>query len=343
LRATVPETAQGFTIGTPTVDVVDRGTEFGLRVDAEDKAEVHVFQGKVDMYGPNADPQGPPRNALTTGQGIRLDGAAPARPIAPVPAAFPTAQGVTAESQEALRKRRQAWAAASATLRQDASLLVYYPFEPDPARARTLPDQTAGRRHDGAIVGCVWAGGRWPGKQGLEFKQVSDRVRLHIPGEFASVTLAAWVRVDALPNMNNALLMADGWEPGSLHWQIGEAGKLVLGVQSRPKGRGGNYHAFDVFTPERFGRWVHLAVVYDRDAGQVTHYVDGAAVAREPTLFDIPLRLGDAEIGNWNLASHRNNHPVRHFSGCIDELMAFARALDDAEVERMYAAGRPSP
>ena len=56
-------------------------------------------------------------------------------------------------------------------------------------------------------MGCSWATGRWPDKQGLEFRQVSDRVRLHIPGEFEAMTLMAWVRVDALPNKFNSLLM----------------------------------------------------------------------------------------------------------------------------------------
>src|SRR5207245_6588511 len=46
LRAIVPSQAEGFRIGTPTVEVVDRGTEFGLRVDEGGKAEGHVFQGK---------------------------------------------------------------------------------------------------------------------------------------------------------------------------------------------------------------------------------------------------------------------------------------------------------
>jgi hypothetical protein len=72
--------------------------------------------------------------------------------------------------------------------------------------------------------------------------------------------------------------------------------------------------------------------------------VDGQpAAAPEPTQFDIPLRIHDAEIGNWNLASHRNNCPVRFFSGCMDELMLFSRALSDADVERLCKQGRPLP
>src|SRR5262245_44195904 len=132
------------------------------------------------------------------------------------------------------RRRHDAWLAASQAIRRDPSLVVYYTFEPEQEGSRTLRNQAGGRKrpHDGTIGGCSWVGGRWPGKRALEFKQVSDRVRLHVPGKFESVTLVAWVRVDALPNVNNSLLLADGWQVGGLHWQIGEGGKLVLGVKA---------------------------------------------------------------------------------------------------------------
>ena len=48
-------------------------------------------------------------------------------------------------------------------------------------------------------------------------------------------------------------------EPGGLHWQIGDDGKLILGVQGHPKGRGAHYHAPDILTPQRYGQWLHLA------------------------------------------------------------------------------------
>jgi hypothetical protein len=294
--------------------------------------------------GPAAEPA--PLKELTTGQAARRDGPGAVRPVPLTPAAFLTAQDLAKRSREATLKRHKEWLAASDALRRDPSLLVYYPFQSDQPWTRTLLDQSGGRErpHDGAIVGAAWAAGRWPGKQGLEFRRVSDRVRIHVPGEFESVTLAAWVRVDGLPNLNNALLLADGWDDGGLHWLIGEAGKLVLGVQGPRKKSNANYHAFGVFTPERFGQWAHLAVVFDRANGRVTHYVDGQPAARVPAHPDTPpLRIGDAEIGNWNIATHRNNNPIRHFSGCIDEVMAFSRALDDAEIEQLYTQGRPSP
>ncbi len=49
LVAHVPAAARGFTIASPSVTVVDLGTEFGLDVDAAGTAEVQVFQGKVEL------------------------------------------------------------------------------------------------------------------------------------------------------------------------------------------------------------------------------------------------------------------------------------------------------
>jgi hypothetical protein len=342
LRAVVPPHAQGFTIGSPKLDLIDRGTEFGMQVDGG-KTEVHVFDGLVELYDPGRAHRARPRHELRVGGGMAVDGPGVARPVAPNPAAFPTARFLTQRSQAAMKKRYQEWLMASAAWRKDRALMAYYDFEQADAESRALLDQSRGREkpRDGTIVGCSWVAGRWPATQALQFNAVTDRVRVNIPGGFDSLTLTAWVRVDGLPNQNNALLMADGWEPGEIHWQIGEEGKLVLGVQGDPKGRGSHYHAHDAITPDRFGRWLHLAVVYDREAGHVTHYVDGEALAQQPIEFDIKLRIGEAEIGNWNLASHRNRTPVRFFSGRIDELKVIAEALDDARIQELARQGRP--
>ena len=49
LVAHVPAAARGFTVASPSVTVVDLGTEFGLDVDAAGTSEVQVFQGKVEL------------------------------------------------------------------------------------------------------------------------------------------------------------------------------------------------------------------------------------------------------------------------------------------------------
>jgi hypothetical protein len=345
LRATVPPQAQGFTISSPKLDLVDRGTEFGLQVDGGDRTEVHVFQGKVELYDAGSDRAVAPPKELTTGRALRLNGPDAVQPIESDPAAFRTARDLAARQLDETRRRQREWRSASEALRRDPSLVVYYPFQAENAESRTLLDQAGGRQqpHDGAIVGCngSWATGRWPGKQGLEFRQVSDRVRFHVPGEFEALTLMAWVRVDALPNKFNSLMMTDSWNPAAPHWHISDEGKLELGVQGPNRKGGVHYYSPQVFTPDRLGQWTHLAVVYDLEDGLVTHYVDGKPVQEEPIKLETTLRLGDAEIGNWNVGTRRYRHVIRYFTGCIDEFMLFSRALSGSEVERMYEQGRP--
>jgi len=348
LRAVVPAQAQGFRIGSPEVNLIDRGTEFALNV-GDQKTAVHVFQGKVELYDPASDPAAAPRKELKQGEGVFVNAPGVMKPIdPPKPGEFLTASELADRSARETVLLQQEWSRASESLRRDPSLLVYYTFQGEEPWTRTLFDVSRNRQqpHDGAIVGSVWGPGRWAGRQGLEFKRVSDRVRFNVPGEFRSLTLAAWVRPDALPNQNNSLMMVDGWDVGKPHWQIGSDGTVILGVQGPPEFqtpnlRGAHYHAHDVITPERFGRWVHLAVVYDRDAGRVMQYIDGRQVTSEATWFDVPLRIGNAEIGNWNVAGYRNKTPVRNFNGCIDEFLLFSRALAPEEVARLYTTGRP--
>ena len=92
LRATVPPQAQGFTIGSPKLDLVDRGTEFGLRVTEGEQTEVHVFKGKVELYDDPPKPASRPME-LTTGKSVRVDKPGGISPIPTDPAAFEIRRG----------------------------------------------------------------------------------------------------------------------------------------------------------------------------------------------------------------------------------------------------------
>jgi ferric-dicitrate binding protein FerR (iron transport regulator) len=342
LRVMVPRQARGYTITTPKFDLVDRGTEFGLSVNPQ-RTEVHVFKGVVDLYNAGGERGNKPEKELTTGRGLRLEEPGAAQAIASDSTAFLTAQDLAARREAELRQRQNDWLKSSEQCKRDPSLLVYYTFQPEEPWSRTLVNQAAGQQgtRDGVIIGGLWGAGRWPGRKGLEFKQVSDRVRLRVPGAFDALTLAAWVRVDSLPNQNNSLFMTDGWRSGAPHWQIGLDGKLILGVRDPNNLHNAHYHAPGVLIPHRWGQWVHLALVYDRSARLVTHFVDGHAIVQEPMLLDTPLRLGNAEIGNWTVTSHRTRQPIRNFNGCIDEFMLFSRSLSAPEIEQLYEKSRP--
>ncbi len=70
--AHVPEGAQGFTVETPTVEVVDLGTEFGVSVDATGVSDVHVFRGEVEARLGGDEAQPGSLVSLTTAQGRRF-------------------------------------------------------------------------------------------------------------------------------------------------------------------------------------------------------------------------------------------------------------------------------
>lgn len=75
LTAQVPERAQGFTVGTPSCESVDLGTEFGLKVFEDGTAETHVFEGEVVLK--QATAKDAPASAdvhLRTSMAARVDG-----------------------------------------------------------------------------------------------------------------------------------------------------------------------------------------------------------------------------------------------------------------------------
>lgn len=51
LSAIVPDHAIGFTVLTPSSEIVDLGTEFGVSVDEHGTSEIHVFKGEVVTRG----------------------------------------------------------------------------------------------------------------------------------------------------------------------------------------------------------------------------------------------------------------------------------------------------
>lgn len=342
LTAEVPPQARGFRIGTPQLSVEDLGTSFGLVV-ADRRTEVHVFTGAVELQ-PKA---GGRRLDLAEGRGVMVEDARPIQFIEAGPAGFAALFDLQAKSQIAETRRYDQWRVASERLDDDPSLLVHLDFETGAAadwRLRNL-GRRSGSVPDATIVGCQWIHGRWPEKRALEFQSVSDRVRLSVPGEFESLTLAAWVRVQGLDRKINSLFMSDGFLPGTIHWLIrndGVLGLTVIGTDPRD-------HQIvaspPVLTLDRFGLWLHLAVVLDADARRVTHYVNGRRTGGQVLRIDPPFRIGAAELGNWNAKGFPGNDPflIRNFSGAMDEFLLFGRALEAGEIHELYADGEPQP
>jgi len=342
LIAEVPPQAIGFRVSTPQMNVTDLGTSFGLEV-KERRTELHVFKGSVEFQPATSTA----KQNLKEGAGSVAESSGPARLISANPKAFASLFDLQLKSSTAEVLRHEQWRAASSRLDEDPSLLVHFDFEqtdtPDwrlhnvSSRKNAAPDAT--------IVGCQWVEGRWPDKHALEFRSVSDRVRLSVPGEFESLTLAAWVRVQGLDRQFNSLFMCDGFEAGTAHWLIRKDG--VLGLTAIGAGPG-NYQICaspPVLALDQLGIWLHLAVVLDGNGKRVVQYVNGLQVSAKALKVNPPFRVGAAELGNWNASGFRENDPslIRNFSGAMDEFCLFSRALNTDEIRELYSAGKPQP
>ncbi len=337
LSAEVPRLARGFAIRTPRLTVVDLGTAFGLAVDGVHE-EVHVFTGRVTLQTIAG-----PVQELHADQAMAVVGDGAPHAIPADPSAFPSAADLARKSVVAQDQVMEAWRQAASRLDADPALILHVDFEKESIADRTLRNRAAhgGEAGDATIVGCATGEGRWRGKQALEFRDQSDRVRVSVPGEVDSASLVAWVRVDALDHPFNSLFMTDGFATGALHWQIRGNGSLHTAV-GWPQGAVVAQYNFDspgVFSAAHLRRWTQVAMVYDGVRLQLIQYVNGQPVGRFPLQGGTALRIGHGELGNWNPANSSDGSPIRNLTGRMDEFVFFSRALTAAEVGDLYRSG----
>lgn len=340
LTAEVPPQARGFRVTAPRLEVTDRGTAFGLEV-GEQHAEIHVFEGRVEF---RAAAETAVRQ-LPAGQGALVEGSAAPRMVAADRGKFAGLFDLQEKSIAAEAQAYDHWRKSLSELQSDPSLWVHLDFEHGGEPVWRLPNRgSLGDRGvaEATIVGCEWREGRWNTKPALEFRSISDRVRMDVAGELESVTLAAWVRVQGLDRQINSLFMSDGFRPGTLHWVIrhdGVLGLTVIGSQGQHQ----ILASPPVMEIGQFGIWTHLAVVMDARARRVVHFVNGRPVSQHALRVEPPFQIGAAELGNWNAHGFPGHDPflVRNFSGAMDEFCLFNRALSADEVQALHAAGRP--
>ena len=340
LRARVPLQAHGFTIETPTHRAIDLGTEFAVDVNDEKSTEVHVLEGEVKLQGKALAASDGERHLLL-GDAFSGDGDGQGEPIEADAQRFIDAERLIQLSEKDSQLRYANWRDYSRKLAANPDVISYFNFEDHPRSQRLLrQDGPLVGDFAGAIVGCRWTEGRWPMKHALEFKGIDDRVKVEIPGEYNSISLACWVRIDGFDRFLSSLLLTEGHDVGEVHWQFTDTGKLLLGVKA-DNDWSQDYFSGVVLRPIDVGRWVHLTCVYNQEVETVAHYVDGQRVSTEPLRKHIALRFGATEIGNWVPEIYKD-HRIRSLNGRMDELVLFKKSLSDEEIRRMYENGKPS-
>jgi hypothetical protein len=341
IMAEVPSPAGTFRIRTPHAEASAQATSIGLDV-RELSTELQVFKGSV-LVSPVG--RGTKQN-VQEGTGAVAEKSHRIRLIPGNSAAFASLFDLQSKSLDAEARRYTQWHAASGRLNHDPSLIVHIDFDElaNYSQERLRNSAGHGPATFDTIVGCQTVSGRWAEKEGVEFQNVGDRVRLTVPGEFNALTLSAWVRVQGLDRRFSSLFMCDGFELGEIHWMVVNNGALALTVKGSNRGNFQAAQSPPVLSQDRFGTWVQLAVVIDGNTKRVTHYLNGRAVSEQAVSLNSPLHISGAELGNWNADEFPiDDHDVwiRNFNGAMDEFCMFSRALNDAEILDLYLAGKP--
>ena len=345
LRAHVPPAARGFSVEVEGLKVVDLGTEFGLSV-SDSGANVQVFDGEVELHPHASEPR-----LLKSGQGVTRTATGVYQDAEVAPENFVDIASLESRAQLQDTAHYRRWKEWSTDLRHDPRLITYYTFDEstDWERRLTCSTMPPNSELDGAIVGAREVSGRWLGKRALEFKQPADRVRVQIPGEYQSLTLAAWVKIDSLDRWYNSLFLTDGYDRGEPHWQILDDGRLYFSVRPVEQGESGprDFKALSpsFWKPSLNGKWIHLAVTCDVETNTIIHYLNGNVLSRHAVpAAQMPktTRIGTASIGNWALPTLPDSRfAIRNLNGSMDELALFAASLTADEIKEMYRRGKP--
>lgn len=340
LRANVPPTAQGFTVGTPKMEVVDIGTSFGLAVQPDGRGVVRVLKGEIKVHGSRE------QRSLFVGESVSVGPDGHWVPKPGEEAVFPSEDELRSRLTSVDQKREEKWRESLRLMEQDPDMLVTFDFQQEagnPRRLRNLAEGATERSH-AALVGADWGQGRWKGKQAVEFRGPGDRMRFQLLGKYAALTLMAWVRVDSLPNDYNGLILPSGLGPGSVQWMLESHGNLRFNMPSDGFHRWEGPVSAKVIRDLDFGRWLFLATTYDANTGKVVHYRDGKKVGEGKFKRSFPAVLGSMGIGNRaNSYSAGADSPkdFRNFVGAMDEFCILSRVLSPAEIEAHYLDGRP--
>jgi hypothetical protein len=206
--------------------------------------------------------------------------------------------------------------------------VAYYPFNGN-------ADDESGNGNTGVPINTTLTSDRFgmPGK-GMYFNGTDAYILVANSPSIANVpnlTVSAWVQPDSWQTDSSYgvdIASKIGDDGTTFSWNL----SIVPTGELRPHGFVGFWNYFDCSSVIQKGSWYHVAMVYD--GAHLTGFVNGQADGAIPlsgfiAAADCPLRIGAYSpvlAGNhlW-------------FSGKIDDVRIYNRALSDQEVQELYA------
>ncbi|MEL7500012.1 MAG: LamG-like jellyroll fold domain-containing protein [Planctomycetota bacterium] len=350
MSATISKEAEGFSVETPSISLVDYGTEFAVEVLESDSSEVHVFDGEVRV-NPNFAPPTTGTVRLVSNQATRVRGKS----------GIP--EGIDVDHSRFVRQLKE----------PVEGMGEYYDFVEarNPVtmfRMAPSDDGSTLTNHGSQRLNAVISAERMqsppfkPGKIGssLYFNgpEASAYASLmeYQPSTSGELTVCAWVRADSRTR----------WAAVAKHWSIefprmGEP--IPLPNELPYKGLGGQFH-FGLHEddgdlelqvrqkdgeviklreekPLPIGQWQHVAFVVGN--GKVRLYRNGMEVgsaACAGLATDGPKGLGIGAKLNPDCTKPDLTNPG-FWHGRIDELAIFHQVLSQDEIIRLYEFGNP--
>jgi subtilisin-like proprotein convertase family protein len=147
-----------------------------------------------------------------------------------------------------------------------------------------------------------------------------------------SLTIEGWIKPTG--NGYNIFWRGDnrsGFDPYSLYMNLNNQ------VSFNIENSSGNSDSISATLA--YNQWWHVAATLDGNTGSIKLYVNGTLVSQKTTAvrpFGALIPADHPGIGIANVNDGQNNFP---FTGCIDEISLYSRALSASEVLAIYHAG----
>lgn len=344
LEADVPEQAIGFKVQTPSGEITDLSTKFGVRVSEKGESDVHVIKGLIE-----AKPFGSPQSKMVTlkeNSAIRMFPDAPPKPV------------------EFSRDRL-----FDIQSRNNPSKLNFLHFSFDEKEVTNGSVKNSGRSAKGR-AGKVVEGGApnsWvqvdgPFNKALFLSGEGAKIETQFKGVDGNRprTLLFWVRINPQTPIESAYSFAawgrsegqlsGGINPDSgLKWQIGwnpnyvDSYEGTMGAVRTEFGGGYVIGSTDL----RDGRWHHIASVFlgggkgDDVANLVRHYVDGKLESVSGYKGKRIMTHSDHQalsIGDYIGAGEQ---VFTGYKGWMDEFYLFEEALTPSQIVQIMKQNQP--
>ena len=341
VSANVPEAAIGFTIDTPTSEVIDLGTAFAVEVDAFGRDEVHVFDGEVVVKNKKTNRQ--PSLHLFENQALRMD------------LETHTPSNIDIDQKRFLRQVKEKSHVYSDSL---LGMNPMFHLNMSPGHdGLTLLDLT-GHGFDAKAINYKKQQPHWaPGAFGMsaKFGGPGTKWGYVIPDfkkiESGSFTVMAWIYAKSRPQWAS---IAKNWfmEKGQFHFGLKETTGLLEG------------HIYDEANEEEIfvmddkvlplNRWHHVAL--SAGEGFMRLYRNGVMVDEQeiPGLYHDPkfdwvsigakldIERKPEKAGSEEEIKIRNLKHIRgsYWDGMIDELSFFDRVIEESDVQQLYRIGK---